>query len=204
MQVINCTTPAQFFHALRRQLKRDIRKPLINFSPKSLLRHPKCVSPLADFTDGKFQEVIDDTKVKADKVKRVLICSGKIYYDLSEEQEKDNREDVAIVRLEQMYPTPYKQLDAIKAKYNKAEFIWVQEEPENMGPWPFISRIFRKSDFNFDVISRKPSSSPATGFAKQHLAEQAAIVAKAFELKNIDKVKEVVKKASVAKTAKVD
>jgi 2-oxoglutarate dehydrogenase E1 component len=204
MQVINCTTPAQFFHALRRQLKRDIRKPLINFSPKSLLRHPKCVSPLADFTDGKFQEVIDDTKVKADKVKWVLICSGKIYYDLSEEQEKDNREDVAIVRLEQMYPTPYKQLVAIKAKYNKAEFIWVQEEPENMGPWPFISRIFRKSDFNFDVISRKPSSSPATGFAKQHLAEQAAIVAKAFELKNIDKVKEVVKKASVAKTAKVD
>nr|WP_294899889.1 2-oxoglutarate dehydrogenase E1 component [uncultured Pedobacter sp.] len=204
IQVVNCTTPAQFFHALRRQLKRDIRKPLINFSPKSLLRYPKCVSPLVDFTDGKFQEVIDDKNAKADKVKRVLICSGKIYYDLLEEQEKDNRSDVAIVRLEQMYPTPYKQLDAIKAKYNKAEYIWVQEEPENMGPWPFISRIFRKSDFNFDVISRKPSSSPATGFAKQHLAEQAAIVAKAFELKDVEKVKEIVKKASVAKTAKVD
>ncbi|HEX7366087.1 MAG TPA: 2-oxoglutarate dehydrogenase E1 component [Pelobium sp.] len=204
MQVTNCTTPAQFFHALRRQLKRDIRKPLINFSPKSLLRSPKCISPLIDFTDGKFQEVIDDANAKADKIKRVLICSGKIYYDLLEEQEKDKRQDVAIVRLEQMYPTPYKQLDAIKAKYKKAEFIWVQEEPENMGPWPFISRIFRKSNFNFDVISRKPSSSPATGFAKQHLAEQASIIAKAFDLKDIEKVKEVVKKTSVAKTAKVD
>ncbi|WP_017259872.1 2-oxoglutarate dehydrogenase E1 component [Pedobacter arcticus] len=204
IQVINCTTPAQFFHALRRQLKRDIRKPLINFSPKSLLRFPKCVSPLTDFTDGKFQEVIDDKNAKADKVERVLICSGKIYYDLLEEQEKDKRNDVAVVRLEQMYPTPYKQLDAIKAKYNKAKFIWVQEEPENMGPWPFICRIFRKSDFNFEVISRKPASSPATGFAKQHLAEQAAIVAKAFNLENVEQVKEIVKKTSKAKTAKVD
>lgn len=204
MQVTNCTTPAQFFHALRRQLKRDIRKPLINFSPKSLLRFPKCVSPLVDFTEGKFQEVIDDKNAKAEKVKRVLICSGKIYYDLNEEKESDKREDVAVVRLEQMYPTPFKQLEAIKAKYKKAEFIWVQEEPENMGPWPFILRTFRKSDFNFEVIARKPSSSPATGFAKQHLAEQAAIVAKAFDLKNIEKVKEVVKETSKAKTAKVD
>lgn len=204
MQVLNCTTPAQFFHALRRQLKRDIRKPMINFSPKSLLRHPKCVSPLKDFTDGKFQEVIDDASAKAEKVKRVLFCSGKIYYDLIEEKEKDAREDVAVVRLEQMYPTPYKQMDAIKAKYKNAHFIWVQEEPENMGPWPFISRIFRKSEFDFDVISRKPASSPATGFAKQHLTQQAHIVAKAFDLKNIEEVKEIVKKASKAKTAKVD
>ncbi len=204
MQVVNCTTPAQFFHVLRRQLKRGIRKPLINFSPKSLLRFPKCVSILADFTEGKFQEVIDDKNAKGAKVERVLICSGKIYYDLLEEQEKDKRSDIAVVRLEQMYPTPFKQLDAIKAKYNKAEFIWVQEEPENMGPWPFICRIFRKSDFNFEVISRKPSSSPATGFAKQHLAEQVAIVAKAFNLKNVEQIKEIVKKTSVAKTAKVD
>ncbi len=204
MQVVNCTTPAQFFHALRRQLKRGIRKPLINFSPKSLLRSPKCVSPLSDFTEGKFQEVIDDVNVKAEKVERVLICSGKIYYDLQEEQQKDKREDVAIVRLEQMYPTPFKQLDAIKAKYKKAEFIWVQEEPENMGAWPFICRTFRKSNFDFEVISRKPSSSPATGFAKQHLAEQAAIVAKAFNIENIEEVIEVVKETSKAKTAKVD
>ena len=203
-QVLNCTTPAQFFHALRRQLKREIRKPLIVFTPKSLLRFPKCVSPLEDFTKGKFQEVIDDKNVKVDKVRRVLLCTGKIYYDLIEEQEKTNREDIAVVRLEQMYPTPYKQLDKIKTKYKKAEFIWVQEEPENMGAWPFIARVFRKSDFDFEVISRKPASSPATGFMKQHLAEQAAIVTKAFDLKNLQGVKEVIKKSSTAKTAKVD
>jgi len=204
MQIVNCTTPAQFFHALRRQLKRDIRKPLIVFSPKSLLRFPKCVSPLKDFTDNKFQEVIDDSNVKASNVKRVLMSFGKIYYDLLEEQEKTKKQDIAIVRLEQVYPTPYEQLDKIRKKYKNAEFIWVQEEPENMGAWPFISRIFRKSDFNFDVISRKPSSSPATGFAKQHLAEQAAIVAKAFDVKNVEKVKEVIKKSTIANIPKVD
>lgn len=204
MQVVNCTTPAQYFHAIRRQLKRKFRKPLIVFSPKSLLRSPKCVSALKDFTEGKFQEVIDDAKANTAKIKRVLVCSGKIYYDLIEEQEKANREDIAIVRLEQMYPTPYKQMDKLRAKYAKAEFIWVQEEPENMGPWPFISRIFRKSDFDFEVISRKPASSPATGFMKQHLEEQAAIVAKSFEIKNVEKVKEVINKSTTAKTAKVD
>lgn len=204
MQVLNCTTPAQLFHALRRQLKRDIRKPLIVFTPKSLLRYPKCVSPLEDFTKEKFKEVIDDEQAKAKEVKRVLLCTGKIYYDLIEEKEKLNRKDIAIVRLEQMYPTPFAQLEKIREKYHKAEFIWIQEEPENMGAWPFICRTFRKSEFNFDVISRKPSSSPATGFAKQHLAEQSAIVAKAFEIKNSDQVKDVVKKASEAKTAKVD
>jgi 2-oxoglutarate dehydrogenase E1 component len=204
MQIVNCTTPAQFFHALRRQLKRDIRKPLIVFSPKSLLRFPRCVSPLKDFTENKFQEVIDDPNVKASNVKRVLMSFGKIYYDLLEEQEKSKKKDIAIVRLEQVYPTPYEQLDKIRKKYKNAEFIWVQEEPENMGAWPFICRIFRKSDFNFEVISRKPSSSPATGFAKQHLEEQAAIVAKAFDVKNIEKVKEVIKKSTVANTPKVD
>ncbi|MEO5912152.1 MAG: 2-oxoglutarate dehydrogenase E1 component, partial [Pelobium sp.] len=138
------------------------------------------------------------------QVRRVLMCSGKIYYDLVEEQEKLKKGDIAVVRLEQIYPTPYEQLAKIRKKYSKAEFLWVQEESENMGPWPFISRIFRKSDFNFEVISRKPSSSPATGFAKQHLAEQAAIVAKAFDLKDVEKVKEVIKKTTTAKTAKVD
>ncbi|MEO5909450.1 MAG: 2-oxoglutarate dehydrogenase E1 component, partial [Pelobium sp.] len=139
-QIVNCTTPAQFFHVLRRQLSRGIRKPLINFSPKSLLRSPKCVSPLVDFTENKFQEVIDDVNVKAAQVRRVLICSGKIYYDLVEEQEKLKKNDIAVVRLEQIYPTPYEQLAKIRAKYSKAEFLWVQEESENMGPWPFISR----------------------------------------------------------------
>ncbi|KHJ38201.1 2-oxoglutarate dehydrogenase E1 component [Pedobacter glucosidilyticus] len=204
MSVVNCATPAQFFHVLRRQLKREIRKPLVVFTPKSLLRFPKCVSPLEDFTNSKFQEVIDDATAKAKEVKRVLICTGKIFYDLQEEKEKLNSKDIAVVRLEQMYPTPFAQLDKIREKYSNAEFVWVQEEPENMGAWPFISRVFRKSKFDFDVISRKPSSSPATGFAKLHLAEQAAIVAKAFEIKNTEQVKEVVKKASTAKTAKVD
>ncbi len=188
MYVTNCTTPANFFHALRRQVKSDIRKPLIVFSPKSLLRYPKCVSPLADFTSKNFSEVIDDENVKATNVKRVLLCSGKIYYDLLEEQIKTSNQNVAIVRLEQMYPTPFKQLEAIKTKYNKAEFVWVQEEPENMGPWPFICRTFRKLSFNFEVISRKASSSPATGFAKQHAAEQLAIINKAFEGLTAEKI----------------
>lgn len=193
MQVTYCSTPAQLFHALRRQLNRDIRKPLINFSPKSLLRHPKCVSALEDFTKGKFREVIDDTTANAKDVKRVAICSGKIYYDLLEEKEKNNRNDVALVRLEQIYPTPFEQLEVIRNKYKNAEFYWVQEEPENNGPWPFICRVFRKSAFNFEVISRKPSSSPATGFMKQHVAEQNEIISKVFNL-------EVDKKAENKKT----
>lgn len=203
MQVVNCTTPAQFFHALRRQLTRGIRKPLIVFTPKSLLRFPKCVSPLADFTKNKFQEVIDDVNIKATKVKRVLLCTGKIYYDLLEAQEQGVRDDIAIVRLEQMYPTPFVQLEKIRTKYKGAEFVWVQEEPENMGAWPFLCRVFRKSKFDFDVICRKASSSPATGFAKQHIAEQTAIVAKAFENKNVEDAKELITE-TVAKAKKFD
>ena len=200
IQVLNCTTPAQFYHALRRQLKRDIRKPLVVFTPKSLLRYPKCVSPLKDFTSNKFQEVIDDINVKANDVKRVLLFTGKIYYELLEEQEKTNQKEVALVRLEQMYPTPFDQLEKIRNKYKNAEFFWVQEEPENMGAWPFISRVFRKSNFDFELISRKAASSPATGFAKQHLAEQVAIIAKAFDIKKITPVKKTAK----AKAAEVD
>ncbi|HYK77764.1 MAG TPA: 2-oxoglutarate dehydrogenase E1 component [Daejeonella sp.] len=181
IQVANCTTPGNFFHLLRRQLKRDFRKPLVVFTPKSLLRSPQCISKLDEFTDGKFREVIDDAYVKAADVKRVLICSGKIYYDLLDKQQADKRGDVAIVRLEQLYPMPYDQLDAIRTKYKKAkEFMWVQEEPENMGPWPYICRKFRRSEFNFEVISRQESSSTATGYAKQHVAQQLYIVGKAF------------------------
>ncbi len=203
MQITNCTTPAQFFHVLRRQMKRNIRKPLIVFSPKSLLRFPKCVSPLVDFTKGRFLEVIDDDHVKALEVKRVLFCSGKIYYDLVEEQGKTKRKDIAIVRLEQIYPTPYEALEKIRLKYSKAEFLWVQEEPENMGAWPFLCRVFRKSAFNFEVISRKASSSPATGFAKQHIAEQIEIVSKAFETKKVNDAKELIEKTT-AKAIKID
>ena len=182
IQVTNCTTPANFFHLLRRQLKRDFRKPLVVFTPKSLLRSPQCVSKLEEFTDGGFREVIDDTYVKAGDVKRVLYCSGKIYYDLLEKQQVDKRKDVAIIRVEQLYPTPYEQLDSIRLKYKKANaHVWVQEEPENMGVWPYIVRKFRKSEFDFDVICRKESSSTATGYAKQHIAQQLYIIGQAFE-----------------------
>jgi 2-oxoglutarate dehydrogenase E1 component len=197
IQVANCTTPANFFHVLRRQLHREFRKPLIIFTPKSLLRAPKCVSPLEDFTDGKFQEVIDDNYADAKKVKRVLFCSGKIYYELLEKQQTDQRKDVAIVRIEQLYPTPEQQMLKIKAKYSKAiEFIWVQEEPENMGAWPYMCRKFRKSELQLDVISRNESSSTATGFAKQHVSQQQHIIAKAFDTPAGKAVKETIKKTT--------
>ncbi|MES3016422.1 MAG: 2-oxoglutarate dehydrogenase E1 component [Bacteroidota bacterium] len=197
IQVANCTTPANFFHLLRRQLKRDFRKPLVVFSPKSLLRSSQCVSKLEEFTEGGFQELIDDTYVKASDVKRVLFCSGKVYYDLLEKQQVDKRTDVAIIRLEQLYPTPYDQMDAIRTKYKKAgEFVWVQEEPENMGAWPYIARKFRKSEFNFDVVSRKESSSTATGYAKQHIAQQLFIVGQAFETSAGPEVKKKVEKTT--------
>lgn len=198
MQVTNCTTPANFFHALRRQFKRDFRKPLVVFSPKSLLRHPLCVSPLKDFTHGKFKEVIDDENVKPENVKRVIFCSGKIYYDLLETQKLNQKGDVALVRLEQLYPTPIDQMEAVYKRYKNAkDAVWVQEEPENMGAWPYLLRRLRKTSFSqMDVISRKESSSTATGFAKQHANQQAYIVATAFEVPVTGKVKEIVAKAS--------
>ena len=185
IQVANCTTPANFFHVLRRQLKRDFRKPLIVFTPKSLLRNSQCVSKLEDFTKGQFQEVIDDTFAKITDVKRVLLCSGKVYYDLLERQKMDNRTDVAIVRIEQLYPIHHDQLKVIKSKYKKAtEFIWVQEEPENMGAWPYMCRKFRDTEFNLEAISRKESSSTATGYAKKHAIQQQYIIDKAFDTTN--------------------
>lgn len=185
MQVTNCTTPANFFHALRRQFKRDFRMPLVNFSPKSLLRHPHCVSPIKDFTTGGFKEVIDDTNVKAAEVKRIVFCSGKIYYDLLEEQTSKGIKDVAVVRVEQLYPTPMEQMEAIQKKYKNAkEIFWTQEEPENQGAWPYMLRRLRKTALNhIDVISRKESSSPATGYAKQHAKQQAYIISTALTTK---------------------
>jgi 2-oxoglutarate dehydrogenase, E1 component len=205
MQIVNCTTPANFFHVLRRQLKRDFRKPLIVFTPKSLLRHPKVVSSLSEFsTRSQFQEVIDDSYVKSADVKRVLFCSGKIYYDLLEKQQADERKDVAIVRVEQLYPTPMDRLRAVRNKYKNAkEFLWVQEEPENMGAWPYICRKFRNRNIVLDVISRKESSSTATGYAKQHISQQLAVVGRAFEDKAGPEVKENVK-SNVKVAAKAD
>lgn len=200
IQVTNCSTPANFFHVLRRQLARDFRKPLVVFTPKSLLRNPKCVSPLADFTDAGFREVIDDNFADKKKVKRVLFCSGKIYYDLLEKQQVDDRKDVAIVRLEQLYPTPVDQIAKIRAAYTKAEdFIWVQEEPENSGAWPYLWRKSRTEDaLKFDnVFARLEASSPATGYAKQHAAQQLHIISKAFESPAGKKVKETIKATTV-------
>ncbi len=181
--IANCTTPANYFHLLRRQLVRNFRKPLVVFTPKSLLRHPKVVSKLADFTEMNFQEVIDDSYAKPTTVKRVLFCSGKIYYDLLEKQQADKRTDVAIVRIEQLYPAPVEQLQAIHKRYKNAkEFIWVQEENENMGAWPYYCRTLRKTDIEFtDYIARTASGSPATGYMKKHVAQQEAIINKSFE-----------------------
>ena len=205
MQVVNCSTPANFFHAIRRQFKRDFRKPLVVFTPKSLLRHPQCISPLAEFTEGKFQEVIADANVKADAVNRVVFCSGKIYYELLEKQQKDEIKNVAIVRLEQLYPTPLAQMEGVYKSYkNATEAVWVQEEPENMGAWPYLLRKVRKTFFkDIEVISRKESSSTATGFAKQHADQQAFILARAFEMPVTEKEQKIAKK-SVSKVHNVD
>jgi 2-oxoglutarate dehydrogenase E1 component len=181
--VANITEPANFFHALRRQLERPFRKPLIVMSPKSLLRLPACVSDFADFDEGNnFKEVIDDpavqTKAAAKKIKRLLLCTGKVYYDLAEKKEADKRNDVAIVRLEQLYPLAEGQIDAIFEKYKGAELMWVQEEPLNMGAWGHI--LMHYSDKGLKVTSRKASASPATGFKKVHDEQQKAIIEKAF------------------------
>ena len=179
MQIANCTTPANFFHLLRRQMHRDFRKPLVVFTPKSLLRHPKCVSEIADLTKGGFQEVIDDAKATAKSTRRVVFSSGKVYYDLLDRQESDKESGVAVVRIEQLYPFPQKQLDAIVAKYkNATEFVWLQEEPENMGAWSYLLRTW--TNVELKVIAREASASPATGSHKQHDKEQHALIEKAF------------------------
>lgn len=178
MQICNITTPANYFHVLRRQLKREFRIPLVVFSPKKLLRFPACNSPIEDFATGGFQELIDDAFCDAKKVKTVLFCSGKIYYDLLATQTSDNRKDVAIVRLEQIYPLPEVQLREVVAKYPKATYHWVQEEPRNMGAWPYIRRMLTEIDIK--VIARKPSPSPATGYPKKHESQQQYLVNVAF------------------------
>lgn len=178
MVVANLTTPANIFHALRRQVKWEFRKPLVIFSPKSLLRHPEAISSIKDLTEGNFQEIIDDSSVNAKDVKRLLLCTGKVYYDLKAKQTKDKRKDVAIVRLEQLYPMPEEQSIKLIEKYKNAEKVWVQEEPKNMGAFTFLRRYTQFDDFK--LIARKSSASPATGYASVHAQEQAKIVNNAF------------------------
>lgn len=180
MVVCNPTTPANIFHLLRRQVAWQFRKPCIVFSPKSLLRHPAVVSPIKEFTSGSFQEVIDDASVAAKDVKRIILCTGKIYYDLLEVQTKRKNKDAALVRLEQLYPFPEKQLAAIIKKYTDAKLVWAQEEPSNMGAQSFIQRMMPGQAMEF--VSRKASASPATGYSKVHKAEQEKIVNQAFEI----------------------
>jgi 2-oxoglutarate dehydrogenase E1 component len=179
MTVVNLTTPANFFHLLRRQLAWNFRKPCIVMSPKSLLRHPEVISPVHDFTQGGFREIIEDEYAEADKVKKLLFCSGKVYFDLLHEQQRAKRKDIAILRIEQLFPFPEKQILDISKKFNPdVKIVWVQEEPENMGAWTYILRKYRRNVH--EGICRPPSASPATGYSKIHHQEQQEIVNRAF------------------------
>jgi len=181
MYVINATTPANFFHALRRQLVNDFRKPLIVFTPKSLLRHAKCVSKIDDFSNDKFHEIFDDATANVKTVKRVVFCCGKLYYDLLDKQQTTANKEVALVRVEQLYPIPSKQVQAVIAKYgNATEYVWSQEEPENMGAWIFVNRKFGIK--NIQCIARPESASPATGSSKMHAIQQAEIIERTFDV----------------------
>ena len=175
MFVANVTTPANLFHLLRRQLHQPFRKPLILFTPKSLLRHPKVVSHLDELQGEKcFQEIIDDNTVDASLVKHLVLCTGKIYYEAIESIKKANRKDIALVRLEQLHPLVKKQLEKIKKKYSQAKWVWLQEETENMGAWSYILK--QLSDIDFTLISRKESASPATGNARIHQKSQQELM----------------------------
>lgn len=181
MQVANCTTPANFFHILRRQLKRPFRKPLVIFTPKSLLRHHRCVSPLEDFETGtRFQELIDDPAADPERIEKVIFCSGKVYYDLLEAREELKIDTIALVRLEQLYPLPRKKMLAVIKRYHKAiRHLWVQEEPMNMGPWKYIHHEFK--EVALKLIAKPASGSPATGSPKFHMIRQQKIIDKAME-----------------------
>jgi 2-oxoglutarate dehydrogenase E1 component len=181
MVVTNITTSANFFHGLRRQLAWPFRKPLINFSPKANLRHPGSYSKIEEFSQGSFKEVIDDELLAdSSKITKVLMCSGKIYFDLHEKRENDKRDDVAIIRMEQLYPLPVEQLDELYNKYKKAIWYWVQEEPLNMGAASFLR--MNLTSINFGIISRQASASTSSGFAKIHKEEQEEILKTAFSI----------------------
>ena len=197
IQVVNCTTPSNYFHVLRRQMHREFRKPLIVMTPKSLLRHKRCVSNISEFSKkSTFHRVLEDDaynevnnllelKKKDDKIKKVVMCSGKIYYDLIEAREKFKNDKVTFVRIEQLYPFPVKTLASILKRYTKAKFIWCQEEPQNMGAWNtvrnYIDRTLEMLNFgdkSVKYIGRKASSTTATGNLNKHLAQQKEILEK--------------------------
>ncbi len=193
MRIANCTTPANYFHLLCRQVMATERKPLVVFTPKSLLRHKSAVSSLSDMAKGQsFKPVIEEVneKIKAEKVKRVILCAGKIYYDLQLYRDQEKLENVAIIRVEELYPFPEKELKKILKPYGKAEFVWCQEEPKNMGAWHFIDRRLESvlMDLKFKhyrphYIGRPEAASPATGFSKVHSVEQEQLVKEALNYK---------------------
>jgi 2-oxoglutarate dehydrogenase E1 component len=185
LQVVNVTTPAQYFHLLRRQMRQPAAKPLVLFTPKSLLRFPASFSPIDDFAAGSFRAVLDDAATPDPTLaSRVLLCSGKIYYDLVAAREARHANAVAIVRVEQLYPFPGRMLrDALQRYSSARDFLWVQEEPHNMGVWSFIRP--RRSEFlppgaAFGYAGRAPSASPATGSAAVHKRELEQLIAEAF------------------------
>ena len=189
MTVASCSTPANFFHLLRRQMKRNFRKPLIVFTPKSLLRHPMAVSTLDDFSEGEFCEVIDDT-VDREKVTRLVFCSGKFYYDLKSEREKLQSENVALVRIEQLFPLHTEKIQSIINRYpNIQEYVWAQEEPKNMGAWSFMLQRFEFKDVNDEWIdlkvrSRKYYSVPSAGSSARFKKRQQQVVDSVFDSKD--------------------
>ncbi len=179
IQVVNCTTPANFFHVLRRQMHRPFRKPLVIFTPKSLLRHPRCVSAISEFTGGGFREVIDDASADPENITKVVLCCGKLYYDLLEAKEKLQKKEIALVRIEQMYPLPLGQLKEVVKRYNKATvWHWIQEEPANMGAGDFLLQNFKEVPMIF--TTRPPSGSPATGSSRLHKMQQQLLIEKAM------------------------
>jgi 2-oxoglutarate dehydrogenase E1 component len=191
IQVANITTPANFFHALRRQVLRDVQKPLIVMSPKSLLRHPAAVSPLAEFTTGAFQEVIDDPlfatttagTAEPAKAQRLIFCSGKVYYDLCDYRTKHKITDTAIVRLEQLYPLHKNAIAKIADHYTGARVIWCQEESQNMGAWSYIAPLLSEIlGFLPLYAGRDAAASPAVGALALHRFEHAALLQDAFTL----------------------
>ncbi|MGQ1946698.1 2-oxoglutarate dehydrogenase E1 component [Geofilum sp. OHC36d9] len=186
MEVMNFTTPANLFHALRRHMKRNFRVPMVVFTPKSLLRHPKCISSINDLENDGFKSVIDDANVNVEHVTRLVFCSGKVYYDLAARKEELGATNVALVRIEQLHPFPRKKVDAIFEKYSKALLtLWVQEEPENMGAWNYIRSML--PDRQLVPVARRSSASPATGLAGLHVVGQKEIINKVFKACHCDK-----------------
>ena len=179
IQVANLTTPANLFHVLRRQLHREIRKPLVIFTPKSLLRHPRCISSLDDLASGRFLEVIDDAGADSVKITKLVFCSGKILYDILQKREEAGKDTVALIRIEQLYPFPHGQLREILDKYLAADqFEWVQEEPANMGAWSFIQDHFTEVTLN--CVARPRSGGTATGSSQLHKIQQTLLAEKAL------------------------